>query len=287
MATVTHGSPPPPPAAPVNCNLHHESVFSASASEGVSYTLIGETANPAATVDQVIVVDCTVAELNSVLTYEGNWAGDANGVDAVDGVQPYPTCSTDFALLAQAAGARSNLEDTFNAKDTTGAAVVTFEDNSGDNSLWTLQSYFMNPASYPFSSAPTSTGGVTASLLNGIPAESVKSIVTDALTVTPMADIVAPAVDDAANALELFKQADAAGKIPGGGITAFVAGDSITLYVDYALSKEKTFKLDAASGALAKFTINGQTVAITDNDKLTSTASVRIGWQFRAKAGLI
>jgi hypothetical protein len=286
MATVQQGNGVEPTAAP-NCNLHHEAIFSASAASGVSYTLIGESANPAATVDQVIVVDCTVAELNSVLTYEGNWAGDANGVDAVDGVQPYPTCSTDFALLAQAAGARSNLEDTFNAKDTSGAATVTFEDNSGDNTLWTLQSYFMNPASYPFLSSLTSAGGVAENLLNDIPAESVKSIVTDSLTVTPMADIVAPAVNDAANALELFKQADAAGKIPGGGATAFTAGDSITLYVDYALSKEKTFKLDAASGALAKFTINGQAVPVANNDKLTSTASIRIGWQFRAKAGLV
>lgn len=291
MATVQHGNGVESSNAP-NCNLQHESVFAASAAQGVTYTLIGETAEPQADVDQVIVVDCSVPALNSVLKYTGVWAGNANGVNAVDGEQEYPTCTTDFAALAAAASAGSNVAEMFTALDNSGSNTVLFTDDSGDATLWTMQSYFMNPASYPFNYNATSTNNVDAALLNSIPAESVKKVENKSLVVDALSAIVAPATSDGINALELFKQADAAGKIPGVapasagtvGSTAFIAGDSITIYVDYTLTKTKTFSLDAASGEAAKFTINGETVAIVAEDTLSASKTVRIGWQFKASA---
>jgi hypothetical protein len=270
----------------VNCNLHYEQVLSGTASTLAEYTLIGESADPATSVDQVIVVDCTVANLNSVLSYTGNWVSgaSANGVNAVDGTQPYPTCEVDFTELAAAASLGSNLALEFGKISTTGNFPFLMTDDSGDNTLWKMQSYFTSP-DYVFTDNATSTSGVAAALLNGIPGESVKKVEVKNLTVMALSQVVASAATDAEEALELFKQADAAGKIPGGGDTAFVAGDSITFYVDYALSKGKKFILDPeAEATKAKFTINGQSVAITDGDELASTKTVRIGWQFRAQA---
>jgi hypothetical protein len=284
MASVQQGNGVEATNAP-NCNLHYESLLSGAASTAVEYTLIGESADPAASVDQVIVVNCSVAQLNSVLTYTGNWlpGAAANGVRGADGEQPYPTCATNFDALADAASAGSDLAAEFKQITTTGSAPFTLEDDSGDSTLWKMQSYFVSP-DYAFTDNPTSTNGVTATLLNSIPGESVKKVEVKSLTVTPLVDIVAPVKNDAVQALELFKQADAAGKIPGAGVTAFIAGDSITFYVDYALSKTKKYLLDASTVNLAKFTINGETVPIVAGDELASTRSVRIGWQFRATA---
>jgi hypothetical protein len=349
MATTNHGNDPVTGVVgngSNSCNLYYQDPnLSSTAAQALELTLIGETESPL-TADEVIVVKVPVSALRDSLVYKKTWAGPVittttgvEGTDAVNGSQQsYPFAVFRPKVLVDAASNTnsSTALGRFLKLDPDAKAQYMFTDDSGDNSLWTLQSYFANE--------PFTYSDANAATLSQIPAESVKSVVMTAISAKPLvtsakatlgasnfsalpsavvpnfiksttANASSPAQND--YALDLFQQADAAGKVAYwynytdsngtvGGSSAptvtsgfglegssadyrqvsFVEGDSITLYVTYNMTKTKSFKLDGASGADAKYQImgsNGTVVNVDNNHSMTSDVrNVVIAYQFMA-----
>ena len=351
--TTNHGNDPETGVAgsgPNSCNLYYQDPnLSSTASQSIELTLIGETETQPLTPDEVIVVKLPAADLGDALVYKRNWQGPittSGGFEGSSNVndssQKYPSVVFRPAVLARSSkvSGDSTALGRFLAIDPDSRAKYEFTDDSGDNSLWTLQSYFANE--------PFTYSDANAATLSQIPAESVKSVDMTAITAQPLtidaratqgatnfsaaittvlpdaipsttaASASAPAAGDFA--LDLFQQADAAGKVaywevttnangttgastaataesdlglPNGAVLAdyskvsFVAGDSVTVYVTYNMTKTKSFKLDGASGADAKYQItgsNGSVVNVANNHSMTSDVrSVVIAYQFMAE----
>jgi hypothetical protein len=351
-ARTNHGNDPVTGVdggGPNSCNLYYQDPnLSASAAESLDLTLIGQQDVQPLTPDEVIVVKVPTSALKDSLVYMNTWTGPVStttsgveGVDKVNGSEqdyPYvifrPKVLVDNAVVANSSTALGR----FLILDPDAKAQYEFEDDSGDNSLWTLQSYFANT---PFV--------FTNPLLAQIPAESVKSVAVTKISTLPLTaganavqgatnftaaggnpiipDYIvgitgagtAPAAND--YALDLFQQADAAGKVAywqvstgasgtSGSTTAspvaseiglkgltssysqvsFVEGDSITIYVTYNMTKTKTFHLDAPSTmggpGTAQFKLtaaDGSVISVADGVSMESQpASVVVAYQFMA-----
>ena len=301
-----------------DCNLYwRRTGIAANASNTTTLTVIGES-NSALTPDQVIVVHVHLADMKESLIYDSQWTGALDGA-TVPGEQPYPHVTFNPKLLADSAVADNDglsAEGRFLLVDpVTEVAAPLFTDDGADASLWTLQSYFMNSA-FTF----------TNSDIGQIPAESVKKVEAGKLVVDvlgaggfPAAELLEKGedvlsasynytgADDTDFALDLFKQAAAAGKVKaatpsatGGAPTStadassvanfsqvdFQVNDSITIYVTYNMIKKKKVKLDAAAGGGAagfKITVNGAEVEFADDQEETSTnTAVMVAYQFVA-----
>jgi hypothetical protein len=306
-------------AVETDCNLYWQKPVSAAAANTTTLTLIGQTNDPL-TPDQVIVVNVPVAEMKNALIYDSLWEAPQDGA-TVPGEQPYPHVTFNPKLLADSAVADADsltAEGRFlTVEAEPSVAAPTFADDRGDDSLWTLQSYFMNSA-FSFGSS---------SVIGQVPAESVKKVEAGKLVVDVLSGDGLPSGDlfeqsdapiladeytytgsgDENFVLELFKQAVAAGKIKaatasstGGAPTStaepadaagfskvdFKVNDSITIYVTYNMTKKKKVKLDTAdTGADAKFTImvNGVATELkTDDDETSTVTSVVVAYQFVA-----
>jgi hypothetical protein len=338
-------------SGPNPCNLYYQDPnLSSTASQSLELTLIGETETQPLTPDEVIVVKLPAASLGDALVYKSNWQGPvttSGGFEGSDNVndssQKYPKVVFRPKVLvdnAKQLNGNSTALGRFLALDPDSKAQYLFTDDSGDNSLWTLQSYFANE--------PFTYSDANAATLSQIPAESVKSVDMTAITAQPLtvdgravlgatnfsaamtsvlpASIAsttaanASAPDAGDYALDLFQQADAAGKVAywvvdrtnasttgvtgstsavaasssegllgdtGYSKVSFVAGDSVTFYVTYNMTKTKSFKLDGASGADAKYQItgsNGTVVNVANNHSMTSDVrNVVIAYQFMAE----
>jgi hypothetical protein len=349
--SANHGTAAPtglPGGGSNSCNLYYQDPnLSASAAESLDLTLIGQQDSQPLTPDEVIVVKVSPATLGDSLVYRSEWTGPKTttaGVEGSDGVngsaQSYPTVVFRPKVLVEGATSDNNSSSAlgrFLALDPAAKAQYEFMDDSGDNSLWTLQSYFANT---PFV--------FTNPLLAQIPAESVKSVTVTKISTKPltaganarlgatnftaaggnpiMSDYIASSTgsgtEPAANdyALDLFQQADAAGKVAywqvvtgasgtTGSTTAspassslglgdvaqfsqvkFVEGDSITVYVTYNMIKTKTFHLDAPSAlggpGTAQFKLtaaDGSVISVSDGVSMESQpASVVVAYQFMA-----
>jgi len=257
-------------------------------------TLLGETEG-ALNPDQTIQVSVSVAQLNDILKYSSQWTA-GYGPTGASGEQPLPNPTVNFHDVAVSERAVA-LQNLFKAPGPTGSAAPTMTDDAADNTLKTLQNYFVNDS---FSwNAQDDSNTISAANLNAIPAENVTSVDIQAITCESLEDVLPGAADneDVADhpqgqmdyARDLFEQAVAAGKVPGGGITAFVAGDSVTVYVTYNLVKSKTFLLDDEQGSqsvnnVAKFKIAGTDIEVPNATVLSGTATRTIAWQFKAVA---
>jgi len=305
-------------AVTTDCNLYWQKPVTAAAGNTTTLTLIGQTNDPL-TPDQVIVVNVPVAEMKNALIYDSLWEAPQDGA-TVPGEQPYPHVTFNPKLLADNAvadGDSLTAEGRFLTVDAEpSVARPTFTDDNGDNSLWTLQSYFMNSA-FAFGSS---------SVIGQVPAETVKKVEAGKLVVDALSGDGLPSGElfeagdpillgdykyigttDENFVLELFKQAVAAGKVKaatpsasGGAPTStaeaadvtgfskvdFKVNDSITIYVTYNMTKKKKVKLDtAANGGAAKFTItiDGEEVELEEDQEETSTpTSVVVAYQFVA-----
>jgi hypothetical protein len=354
MATTNHGNDPVTGVAGngINsCNLYYQDPnLAANATEALDLTLIGQRDSQPLTPDEVIVVKVSAADLGDALVYKSDWVGPKTTTAGVEGSnavygsnQSYPQVVFRPKVLVDGAlvGGGSTALGRFLKLDPSAKSEYKFSDDSGDNSLWTLQSYFANT---PFV--------FTNPLLAQIPAESVKSVTVTKLATKPLTagtrategatnftaaagtiigDYIARTTleEDAAvgpeagdYALDLFQQADAAGKVAywqvatgatgtSGSTTAtpassslglagqtasyskvkFVSGDSITLYVTYNMTKTKTFHLDVPSTmggpgtAQYKLTAaDGTVINVSDGVQMESSpASVVVAYQFMAE----
>jgi hypothetical protein len=154
----------------------------------------------------------------------------------------------------------------------------------------------------------SSPNEIPAAALNSIPAESVKNVEVGALAADSLesavtrdyntkvwqkAGLLASGTKDE-SALQLFKQADAAGKVDTAVQgTKFVDGDSLTLYVLYTLTRTKKFILDEdstpdSSTTTPGFTPLGLSKAIADGELLESEPlHVLIAWQFVGRSSAV
>ena len=300
-----------------DCNLYWQLPLSASASNTTTLTVIGQTENPLSP-DEVIVAHVPLSHMKESLIFKSNWVAPKDGA-TVPGSQEYPDVQFNPLELVNF----QHLENTLSAEGrflsvdpAPTVAAPPFTDDSGDNALWTLQAYFMN-SEFTF----------TNTVIGQIPAESVKKVEAGALTsdvlsrtglpdaLVPGSNILsapyiwAPGAQDSDFALDLFKQADAAGKVRaatvnplGGAPTSaadassvrgysqvdFKLNDSITIYVTYAMTKTKKVSLDDA-GENQKFQITTASGVVEftggDNNEEVSTATnVTVAYQFVAVA---
>jgi hypothetical protein len=288
-------------------NLFYKDIFSATATQELKITVLGETTTPQ-TPDEVIVQHVDLATLNIVMSYTGTWSA-GQGPTGGSGYQAMPDVTVDFTSLLEVADSENEMGAVFSRIFAgTGAAGCgndpshpLMRDYSGDASLWPIQTYFTN-ATFSYEGKTGSNSGLSAAVLNSIPAEAVTSVDVSQLTCDTLrkvvnggdsqADQLKKYVDDNVSqqnphVRQLFEQAAAAGKIGPAG-TQFVDGDSITLYVLYTMTRTKKFLLDDVQvvgvGNAAQFRPLGLTTAIVGGEKLESNPkSVLVAWQFVGK----
>ena len=291
-------------------NLFYKDTFSASATQELDITVLGETATPQ-TPDEVIVQYVDLGDLNDVMSYTGTWSA-GQGPTGGAGEQPVPHITVDFTPLLDQAELEHEMgalfRKLFAAGDSgcgTDDSKPLMRDYSGDATLWPIQTYFTN-ASFDYQGKSGLLTGLSADVLNSIPAEAVTKVEVQDLSCTTLKVAVNGDLDQNKNkeylstsldltkkndyVRQLFEQAAAAGKIDiGSHGTKFVDGDSITLYVLYTMTRTKKFLLDEVqgegeSGTAAAFKPLGLTTAIVDGETLESNAKqVLVAWQFVGK----
>ena len=315
MSGAISGNPSAPKET-TGADLYYKNPnLSGDAGQTTTLTVIGGSEEPLSP-DQVIVVNVPLDNLKDALVYQSNWVAPQDG-QSTAGIQPYPKCALQAQQLIAAAtkdAGQLTAEGrflSFLARDDLTTSEPKFTDDSGDNSLWTMQSYFMNTRfAYSNASGP-------ASVIEQIPAESVSSVVANAPEVDGLAMILgtdatsdgaAPDVNSPDYVLDLFQQAEAAGKIKyatppttvGGAATPnaaastkagysrtdFAVGDSLTIYVTYNLTKTKEIDLENIDRASFKLTASDGTVhTFTGSETAASdVVPVQIAWQFVASA---
>jgi len=291
-------------------NLFYKDTFSASATQELDITVLGETATPQ-TPDEVIVQYVDLGDLNGVMSYTGTWSA-GQGPTGGAGEQPVPHITVDFTPLLDQAELEHEMgalfRKLFAAGDSgcgTDDSKPLMRDYSGDATLWPIQTYFTN-ASFDYQGKSGLLTGLSAAVLNSIPAEAVTKVEVQDLSCTTLNVAVNGNLNQNKNkeylstsidltkkddyVRQLFEQAAAAGKIDiGSHGTKFVDGDSITLYVLYTMTRTKKFLLDEVqgegeSGTAAAFKPLGLTTAIVDGETLESNPqSVLVAWQFVGK----
>lgn len=289
-------------------NLFYKDTFSASATQELDITVLGETATPQ-TPDEVIVQYVNLSDLNDVMSYTGTWSA-GQGPTGGAGDQPVPHITVDFTPLLTQAELEGEMgalfRKLFAAGDSgcgTDDSKPLMRDYSGDESLWPIQTYFTN-ATFDYTGKVGSVSGLSATVLNSIPAEAVTKVEVQDLSCQTLHTAVngnsnqnqtkeyvpTETLKQDAYVRQLFEQAAAAGKIDiGSQGTKFIDGDSITLYVLYTMTRTKKFLLDAVQGAgesgtAPAFKPLGLTTAIVDGETLESNPqSVLVAWQFVGK----
>jgi hypothetical protein len=217
-------------------DLTFNHIYTGTASKSVDVVVLGETATKAS-VDETVQVNVSVEQLNAILTVT---AFEEDGTDSDAKAKP----SLIFKLAGVEALIKAAPVDTVNAV----LASVLF---SGDNS-W----------------------------LAAIPHEAIKSITAG----DPewgygemFDDVTADAASSDAQPLavqNLFEQVVAAGRLQtsNGQNTVFVAGDAITVYITYTVTKSRKYTMDAATGtARAKFTVDGTEYTLSAETSINSS----------------
>ena len=269
--------------------LNFQRPHAATVSQEVEITLIG-TEIPSESAAQTIVVKVAAADLNNAFTVMPAAGWDLADLTATaDGVQAYPAVTfSPPALLVGAGVLGSTVVADFEALYSTGKV-----DDSGV-AYKTLQDYISEIPNSEFTSSD---------LLSSIPVEAVRGV--DNIDLTINNSISALFVDQVETALtvdtelpatsyalRLFAQAVGAGKVSAAGSGNnvqfnFAVDDSISLFVDYSLTKTRKYLLDG-NHAAAKFTIAGieiDTTPVTGNNiETSSVVAKRVEFKFTAVA---
>ena len=206
-------------------DLTFNHIYAGTASKSVDVEVLGETASNLENVHEKVVILLTAEELNSILTVteteEDNTDSDAKAK---------PSLSFNLNVLGVMAKIKA-------APVTAVNAVLASVNFSGTNS-W----------------------------LAAIPHEAIKSIEAGdpEWAYGEMFDeVTADAASTDAKPLavqNLFEQVVAAGRLQtsNGQNTVFIAGDAITVYITYTVTKSRNYTMDGAAGtAMAKFTVGG------------------------------
>jgi hypothetical protein len=265
-------------------------------SQDVEITVIGNEIPSEDTEDQTIVVKVTAQSLKDAfaVTPAPNWSL-SDLTSPTDERQAYPAVTFTPSVLLDSASndLNSTVIQRFEAHASTGNKDDS--DNGGAN-FSSLQDYIAN----------MDNAGFTNPLLNRIPVEAVRSVnnvdlvIQNGKTIAELFEVEAdeaittdtqPPAD--AYALRLFAQAVGAGKVSAGTSQAvqfdFVVGDSISLFVDYTLTKTRRYLLDDNTEA-RRFTIGGVTLVTSgtspapNNVETSTPVSKRVEFKFYAVA---
>lgn len=251
--------------------IDYQKLYTATASESNTITLAGESA------DGPVVADLTIevpTDLSGVITYAGAYA-----TVTLDGVitKTYPTVTFNAPALAAAA---ATTEESWLSSD-------TMDELSAPNgSVPGLRKLFRTSA-FNYSDPVFLTGKY--------PIEAVVKVEHGAMSATPLSEMLVldSSKDENSDPVNAFEQCLQAGKIPtaelsnadSNGAASFSQGDSILVYVDYALTKTRNFELDSAkSGGLASLTVGNITIGATGASEQSDSLSVKVCWKFVQQA---
>lgn len=257
-------------------HLHFQETFTGTASQTTDIVLAGESSNAPMAPDHTLEVGCN---LTGVVSYSGAYvaANYAVGQPAAS----YPTVTIDIDKLKLAA---SPIDTVFRDKD---SADMMPAPNAAAPSL---QGVFRNETwSFNTTLCPISAAN---------PLEAVLSVTYGAITATTFDAAVAGGSWGPSNvsnnpAVNLFEQCLAAGKLTGAtlsdadgsGAATFANGDSINIYVEYTLTKTRSYTADsdvspAVTGGNATITVGGVTVGATPVEEVAASVVKRICWKF-------
>ena len=272
-------------------NLQYQSVYAAEASQNTSLTVLGED-GLSIVPDETIVSEVSLAALKNALKYSPGWAFPADGKIAPDTDLPDVTWDPSALVGAMKESSGETVEAKFVKKYTTGTAP-TFADDAA-NTCDSIQKVLYNLQT------------ASASIIDDIPFEAITKVAVTTPSVDSLASkLVAssPTDNQASPQFNLFEAAIAAGRAPvegsgddSAGKLALNAGDSISVFVRYALSKSRTVEIDLAQGvpsgdaadtagasSAPKFRFpNGDLLAAGDNDSDSATGTHLVEWKFVA-----
>jgi hypothetical protein len=281
-------------------NLFYTETFLTLATQQTNITVLADN-NILLNPDEVIVQYVSLADLNSVMSYTGTW----NPNQGPTGESGYnlPDITVDFTPLLNVADGTGEMGEVFRKTFTGGdvgpstdPSLPLMRDYSGDASVWPIQTYFTN-MSFNYSGTTSLPNSIDESVLNSIPIESITNVNTLPLTCESLKRAVNGENDVFKEKIyiysdssqqnqfvrQLFEQAAAAGKIDTTTqVTNFLDGDSITIYVEYEMSKTKKFLIDGVGGD--PFKPLGLDINISNGEILESGKKiVMVGWQFVGK----
>jgi hypothetical protein len=233
--------------------LQYQSVFEENVTQQTDIKLAGETNERPVVPDATIIVSVTLPQLNSALTWVGNYVDEDV---ALARAEAFPNVTFDLTSLmstAQGPGISADFSD------------VTKDKLTGDNSdVDTLQGKFKKILN--------NFTGITAWTPANIPLEAVLKVVNNPLAGNTLAQtLVSPAASSSGGShpVNLYEQAVAANKTKDGGAD-FAPGDSISVYVQYNLAKTRAYTLDVADGTSASHLIAGMNV-VEDTESASET----------------
>lgn len=288
----------------MSINLQYQSVYAAEASQNTTLTVLGED-GLSLVADQTIVAHVSLAALKDALKYSGesasqvSWTFPADRKISPDTDLPYVKWDPSVLVAAMLEtntpdGTDSeSVERRFVKKYTTGTAPTFTDDDAVTKDSVQKLLYNLMPAS--------------ASIIDDIPFEAITKVAVTIPDVDSLASklVAAAATDDQASPqFNLFEAAIAAGRAPvegsaddNAGKLAFADGDSISIFVRYALSKTRTVEIDAAQGvasgdagasagtSASKFRFpNGDLLVAGSNDEDSATGTHLVEWKFKAVA---
>jgi len=175
--------------ASVATTLMLDHVFSVTAEQTYSYTVLGEVAG-AIPADESVTINVPVATMNTLLSYSSSWH-DAPGSTGQSGYQPLPAVTLRLktvvgaeldALTAGLTGA------TAGAKYAADATKMTVEGDDG-SSCHTLVNRFQTIAGFTYHAQGDATK-VETNYLASIPVEAIQKFDTSALVTGPISDLV-------------------------------------------------------------------------------------------------
>ena len=217
-------------------DLTFNHTYTGTASKSVDVVVLGETATkPSA--DETVSVNVSVEQLNAILTVT---AFEEDGTDSDSAVKP----SLSFKL--------AGVEALIKAAPVTAVNAVLASVNFSGTNSW----------------------------LAAIPHEAIKSIEAGdpEWAYGEMFDeVTADAASTDAKPLavqNLFEQVVAAGRLQtsNGQNTVFIAGDAITVYITYTVTKSRNYTMDGAAGtAMAKFTVGGTEYTLSAATSINSS----------------
>jgi hypothetical protein len=251
--------------------IDYQRVYEATATDSNTITLAGESADGPVTANWTIEVPMNLV---GVITYSGAYT-----VTTLDGVltKTYPTVGFNAAALAAAA---ATTEASWLSNDSMEYLGVPNTVVPGLRKLFNLTTFsYTHPVFHA----------------GEYPIEAVVKVQHGIMTATQLSDILVleSSSDENSHPVNAFEQCLQAGKIPtaelnnadNAGAAVFAAGDSIRVYVDYVLTKTRTFELDSTkSGGVASLTVGDITLDSKGASEQSDPVSVKVCWKFVQQA---
>ena len=245
-------------------NIVYHAPFNGTAANLTTLTVLGETAIGVAA-DQEIVVNVPLSALKECITWDSAWTRPANGIVNSSNPPEVTFALSKLSAAMVADGDGNTAEDRFTA---TYASYSAEFDDDGNNKRTPIQRYLADALPQ------------VGSKIETIPFEAISKVDVSAMAVTKLSDLSDPdsSVLMDSDVMNLFEQALAAGALgteadngSKGYFDNFVVGDSVTIYLNYSVTRTTKLEVDSnvstnpTTAGLPKFTLADGTVVDTAN----------------------